>query len=69
MRAVARSDKSAALELLGGVDLSVTRLRTEAQSDPTLSPLVEMMDNAEYWLSFDMGDYFEPLLTGCPSPL
>lgn len=60
--------KDPGLELLGGVDLSVGRLRGQLEQEPSLSPLIEMLDIAEYWLSFDLAS-FEPMLTGCPSPL
>jgi hypothetical protein len=54
-------------ELVGGLDLSSESLRGRADKE-TLTPLLELLANAEYWLSFDVGT-FEPLLTKTPSPL
>lgn len=54
-------------ELVGGIDLSAESLRSR-KDQAGLTPLVELLANAEYWLSFDLGT-FEPLLTKSPSPL
>ncbi len=53
-----------ARELLGGADLS-TKALIDRQA---AGPLVEMLSNAEYWLSFELSS-FEPLLVRAPSPL
>lgn len=68
LRGSNRRDPHPALpELVGGLDLSVESLRGRADHS-ALRPLVELLDNAEYWLSFDLGT-FEPLLAKSPSPL
>lgn len=50
-------------ELVGGVDLSARALRALENRR-----LGELLDNAEYWLSFDLAS-FEPILSKAPSPL
>lgn len=50
-------------ELVGGVDLSSRALRAAAQRN-----LAELIDNAEYWLSFELAS-FEAILSRAPSPL
>jgi hypothetical protein len=54
------------LQLVGGVELSSSTL-TKRSEDAT-GALVQMLANAEYWLSFDLAS-FEPLLAKSPSPL
>lgn len=54
-------------DLLGGVDLSSEALRTRDDAEG-LAPLIGLLDNAEYWLSFELAP-FEPLLAYTPSPL
>lgn len=67
-RSPGRRDAHPALpELVGGLDLSTESLRNRADQ-AALGALVELLANAEYWLSFDVGT-FEPLLARSPSPL
>jgi hypothetical protein len=51
-------------ELLGNVDLALLSKREDASA----IPLVQMLANAEYWLSFEVAS-FEPLLARSPTPL
>ena len=54
-------------ELVGG--LSLTRQSLEQRNeDGALSNLLELISNAEYWLSYET-DNFDPNLMYCPSPL
>lgn len=51
-------------ELVGGLELAVESLR----ATPATAPLAALLDNARYWLSFDLAR-FEPSLAGMPAPL
>jgi hypothetical protein len=51
-------------ELVGGLDLAIEPLR----ATPATAPLAALLDNASYWLSFDLAR-FEPTLAGMPAPL
>ena len=67
-RASGRRDAHPALpELVGGLDLTSEALRNRADQ-AALTPLMDLLANAEYWLSFDVGT-FQPLLRKTPSPL
>ena len=55
------------LELLGGQGLSPAELRKRPDAE-SLEPFIELLANAEYWLSFELVT-FEPALALCPSPL
>lgn len=50
-------------ELVGGVELSSRAVRGLG-----VTPLAELLTNAEYWLSFDLAS-FEPILARAPTPL
>ena len=54
-------------ELAGGLRLSVESLR-QRQDASKLEGFIQMLANAEYWLSFELHD-FEPVLATAPSPL
>ncbi len=54
-------------ELAGGLQLSAERLRRRPDASK-MEAFVQMLENAEYWLSFDL-HAFEPVLTTAPSPL
>ena len=55
------------LELANGLDLSAGALRTRADAHKMVA-FLQMLDNAAYWLSFDLHP-FEPALLAAPSPL
>ncbi len=55
------------LELTNGLDLSAGALRARADAHK-MGVFLQMLDNAEYWLSFDLHS-FEPALATAPSPL
>ena len=54
-------------ELAGGLSLSVESLRRRDDADK-METFIQMLANAEYWLSFDLHS-FEPILASAPSPL
>lgn len=54
-------------ELIGNVEVGPVALGKRADA-ATLGNLMQMLANADYWLSFDMAS-FEPLLARTPSPL
>ena len=54
-------------ELASGLRLSVEALRARPDAHK-METFLQMLDNAEYWLSFDL-HAFEPVLTCAPSPL
>ena len=54
-------------ELLGGLNLGANALRSRSDA-AQLTTLIELLANAEYWLSFDLAG-FEALLARSPSPL
>lgn len=54
-------------ELAGGLSLSVETLRRRDDAEK-METFIQMLANAEYWLSFDMHT-FEPILSSAPSPL
>jgi hypothetical protein len=53
-------------ELLGGVSLGAAALKSRSDAGK-LAAFIDMVANAEYWLSFDLSS-FEPLLERSPSP-
>ena len=54
-------------ELVRGLNLGAAALRARPDADRART-LIEVLANAEYWLSFDLAS-FEPILALCPSPL
>ncbi|MCC7381861.1 MAG: hypothetical protein IT384_08535 [Deltaproteobacteria bacterium] len=66
-RAAEKRKHPALPDLVLGHDLSHAALLARDDS-AALGALIELLQNAEYWLSFELSS-FEPLLSRCPSPL
>ena len=66
-RAAPRRAHPELVELAGGVRLSAEAIRSRSDGH-RMETFVQMLENAEYWLSFDL-HAFEPVLTTAPSPL
>lgn len=65
--APARPSHPVLRELVSNIELGPVALGKRADA-PALTGVVQMLANAEYWLSFDVAS-FEPLLARTPSPL